>query len=113
MQERTTPLCAFLILALPVAVYGIDRPQPASPAREVTVTLTGRAADLGNEVVNFGLPLPPGFLYDPAMVRLYAENGAEIQAAVRSLEPWRIDGKDGAIRSLQIQFRADFRGRSR
>jgi hypothetical protein len=27
---------------------------------------------------------------------------------VRSLEPWRMDGKDGTIRSLQIQFRADF-----
>ena len=94
---------------MPAASAGIDRPQPPSPPREVTITLVGRAADLGKELVNFGLPLPPGFLSDAAMVRVYAENGTEIEAAVRSLEPWRIDGKDGTIRSLQIQFRADFR----
>ena len=35
-------------------------------------------------------------------------SGQEIQAAVRPLEPWRIDGKQGSIRSLQIQFRASF-----
>jgi hypothetical protein len=84
MQECTVPLCACLVIALPAA--GIDRPQAASPPREVTVTLAGRAADLGNELVNFGLPLPPGFLYDPAMLRVSGEDGAEIQAAVRSLE---------------------------
>lgn len=113
MPERPLPPFAFVVLMLPVAFAGMDRPHAASPPREVTVTLAGRAADLGNELVNFGLPLPPGFLSDAAMVRVYGEDGVEIETAARSLEPWRIDGKDGAIRSLQIQFRADFRNRSR
>lgn len=87
----------------------MERPQPARPAREVAVTLAGRAENLGIETVNFGLPLPPGFLSDANMVRVAGPGGGEIEAAVRALEPWRIDGKDGTIRSVQIQFQADFR----
>jgi hypothetical protein len=98
---------------MPATCDGIDRPRAATPPREATITLVGRAVDLGTEVVNFGLPLPPGFLDDSALVRVYLGDGAEMEAAVRSLEPWRIDGKNGAIRSLQIQFRADFRRHSR
>src|SRR4051812_33120840 len=89
--------------------YAVDRPVPAKPDKEVSVTLIGRAENLGNETVNFGLPLAPGFLRDAALVRVLDSSGAEVAAAVRSLEPWRIDGKDGTIRSLQIQFQADFR----
>ncbi|MBA2705216.1 MAG: hypothetical protein H0U60_15365 [Blastocatellia bacterium] len=77
-------------------------------ATEVEVILEGRAADLGNELVSFGLPLPPGFLTDPRQVRVIAENGQEVTAAIRSLEPWRIGGRDGAIRSLLVQFKSDF-----
>src|SRR5262249_15141444 len=84
-------------------------PRPRTPPREVTITLVGRATDLGTEVVNFGLPLPPGFLYDAALVKVNRGDGTEVESAIRSLELWRMDGKDGAIRSLQIQFRADFR----
>src|SRR5690242_11211602 len=112
-MQRVALFGAFVLFLTAAASAAIDRPQPASPARQVAITLVGRAADLGNEVVNFGLPLPPGFLADAVMARVYAEDGAEIEASVRPLEPWRIDGKDGAIRSLQIQFRRDFRGRSR
>lgn len=102
-------LIAAALLLAAGAAYAIDRPQPAKPANEVSVTLIGRAENLANEVVNFGLPLPPGFLRDAALVRVYDGKGAEIAAAVRSLEPWRIDGKDGTIRSIQIQFHADLR----
>jgi hypothetical protein len=97
------------LLVLAGGTYGMDRPQPAKPEKEVAVTLVGRAENLGSEVVNFGLPLPPGFLRDASLVRIYGTRGTEIEAAVRSLEPWRIDGKDGTIRSIQIQFQADFR----
>jgi hypothetical protein len=90
------------------SVCGMDRPRPVSPPKEVTVTLVGRAGNLGIETVNFGLPLPPGFLNDANLVQLLDSQGAEIDAAVRALEPWRIDGTDGAIRSIQIQFQADF-----
>src|SRR5262249_41113190 len=78
------------------------------PPDEVTVTLVGRAENLNTETVNFGLPLPPGFLDDAGLVRVVSASGKEMEAAVRSLEPWRVDGKQGSIRSLQIQFRAPF-----
>jgi hypothetical protein len=74
----------------------------------VTVTLEGRAQDLGNETVSFGLPLPFGFLKEARKVRVVDERGTEIPAAVRSLEPWRTGGREGSIRSLLVQFKADF-----
>ena len=71
--------------------------------------LEGRADNLGSELVSFGLPLPPDSLSDPRRVRVISETGQEMIAAVRSLEPWRIGGKEGSIRSLLIQFTSDFR----
>src|SRR6185503_8953993 len=65
----------------------------------VMVTLEGRAQDLGIEIVSFGLPLPFGFLNDPRKIRVVDERGTEIPTAVRSLEPWRIGGREGSIRS--------------
>ena len=58
----------------------------------VTVTLEGRAEQLANEVVSFGLPLPFGFLHDARKVRVGDEHGVELPASVRSLEPWRRGG---------------------
>ena len=81
--------------------------RPEQP-REVEVSLEARAADLGREVVNFGLPLPPGFLSDPRNVRVVNAAGQEFSAAVRVLEPWRIGGREGSVRSLLIQFTSDF-----
>ena len=80
----------------------------STPIREVLVILEGRAENLGSELVSFGLPLPSGFLSDPRRVRVLSEAGQEISAAVRSLEPWRIGGREGSIRSLLIQFKLDF-----
>jgi hypothetical protein len=74
----------------------------------VAVTLEGRVDNLGDEVVSFGLPLPFGLLHDSTKVRIVDEGGAEVRAAVRSLEPWRTGGRDGSIRSLLIQFRLSF-----
>jgi hypothetical protein len=102
-------MLVFGLLLLAAAGGAMDRPRPAQPAREVAVTLIGRAPDLGGELVNFGLPLPPGFLNDARLVRVVGP-GWEVAAAVRALEPWRIDGKEGSIRSLQIQFRRNFVG---
>ena len=79
MENSYAHVSLFLLTFLrsPYRRRGICRhrhaPQPASPPAEVNITLVGRAADLGNELVNFGLPLPPGFLSDAAMVRVYAE----------------------------------------
>ncbi len=74
----------------------------------LTVTLEGRAHDLADEVVSFGLPLPYGFLKDPRKIRIVDERGTELSSAVRALEQWRTGGRDGSIRSLLIQFKADF-----
>ena len=56
-----------------------------SKSEQVIVQLEGRANDLRDEVVSFGLPLPFGFLNDPREVRVLAEDGTELVAAVRSL----------------------------
>ena len=74
----------------------------------VEVILEGRAENLGLELVSFGLPLPEGFLADPKRVTVLNARGEEITAAVRSLEPWRSGREEGSIRSLLIQFTADF-----
>jgi hypothetical protein len=80
-------------------------------AESVEITLLGRAEKLGRELVSFGLPLPPGFLADPRLVRVVGEDGREIAAAVRELEPWRVGGRAGTPRSLLVQFTADFAAR--
>jgi hypothetical protein len=61
-------------------------------------------------LVSFGLPLPPGFLSNTRNLRVVNESGQESKLAVRALEPWRIGGSDGSIRSLLIQFSCDFTG---
>src|SRR5215813_4807497 len=91
------------LLAIPVARYA-----RISATKQITITLAGQANDLREELVSFGLPLPFGFLNDSHKVRILSQNGSEIAASVRSLEPWRIGARDGTIRSLLIQFRADF-----
>ena len=91
------------LLAVPLSRYA-----SAETNDRLTVTLEGRAADLGNEIVSFGLPLPSGFLNDPRKVKIVDERGTELTTAVRSLEPWRTGGREGSIRSLLIQFKADF-----
>src|SRR6266480_2312313 len=76
---------------------------------ELIVNLEGNAENLGDELVSFGVPLPPNLLSDAKRVRILAANGEELSAAVRSLEPWRIGGRSGSIRSLLVQFKLDFR----
>jgi hypothetical protein len=98
----------FLLFLFAATLQGINRPRPIKPPDKVTVTLVGRAENLKTETVNFGLPLPPGFLDDASLVRVLGASGQEIETAVRSLEPWRVEGKRGSIRSIQIQFRTRF-----
>src|ERR671913_2105558 len=80
------------------------------PGRELEVTLVGRADDLGEEVVSFGVPLPPDFLSDAGRLRVLDERGEEVAATTRALEPWRLGGREGgSVRSLLVQFKSDFR----
>lgn len=86
----------------------ISRPLSWNRPDGITVTLEGRAHDLGIEIVSFGVPLPAGFLKDPRKVKIVDERGTELRGAVRALEQWRTGGRNGSIRSLLIQFKADF-----
>ncbi|PYS67323.1 MAG: hypothetical protein DMF69_23375, partial [Acidobacteria bacterium] len=76
--------------------------------KALEVVLEARVKNPGVETVSFGLPLPPGFLSDTRRVRVVDDSGQELAAAVRQLEPWRIGGRNGSIRSLLIQFSSDF-----
>jgi len=89
--------------AIPIARHGVFL-----ATESIVVRLEGQADDLGNELVNFGLPLPSNFLNESKKVRILAEDGSELIAAIRSLEPWRVGGHDGSIRSLLVQFKLDF-----
>ena len=91
------------LFAIPIAVRAL-----VSKSEQVIVRLEGRGRDLREEVVSFGLPLPSGLLSDPREVKVLSEDGTELVAAVRSLEPWRIGGREGSIRSVLVQFKADF-----
>ena len=82
------------------AVLTSDPGALAKRSSELKVALVGRAPALGRELVSFGLPLPPGFLFNSERVRLVDEAGLEITAAARALEPWRIGGREGSIRSV-------------
>jgi hypothetical protein len=99
---------AFLKQAL-LSAFAVPLTRKLFPAGgSVVVRLEGQADDPRNELVSFGLPLPSGFLNDASRVRVVGDDGAELVAAVRSLEPWRVGGKAGSIRSLLIQFPLDF-----
>jgi hypothetical protein len=107
ITRRSFVHTGLLFLAAWRATASGSNRKPPRP-QEVDVRLDGRADNLGSEVVNFGLPLPPGFLTNPRNVRVVNAAGQELKAAVRALEPWRIGGREGSIRSLQIQFTSDF-----
>ena len=78
--------------------------------RSLDVMLVGRADELGEEVVSFGVPLPPEFLSDAGRVVVLDARGREVAAATRALEPWRLGGREGgSVRSVLVQFRSDFR----
>src|SRR5215218_8608545 len=68
------------------------------PGRRLGVTLVGRADALGEEVVSFGVPLPPGFLSDAGRVVVLGGRGEEVAATTRALEPWRLGGREGSVR---------------
>jgi hypothetical protein len=107
-MKRKLTRRSFLLASVPLLAA---RPAPAKAA-EVEVLLVGRAADLGGETVSFGVPLRPGLLSDARRVTVVDERGVELDAATRALEPWRIGGRDGTVRSLLVQIHADFAARA-
>src|SRR5947209_451629 len=97
--------------ACALAVPAVARPVSASTGlRSTWITLVPRAGAARDEVVNVGVPLAPGWLVDPARVRVADARGREIPVSARVLERWRAPARDGtadaeaSIRSVQIQF---------
>jgi hypothetical protein len=96
---------SFLIGGLGAALLGARSSRAA--ARELEVRLVPNGGRLRVETVNFGLPLPPGALSDPQLIRVVDGAGQEIEAAVRPLEPWRYGPAPDSIRAVQLQFDVD------
>jgi len=104
-------------LAFPVVSRLISRSDnPAS----TWITLLSSPGRRREELVNVGVPFPPGHLVDPARIHLVSEQGRELRASVRILERWRPPpgrgraGGEPSIRSVQIQFPIDIEnGRAR
>lgn len=97
-----------LLLARRAATSEAQQSRQRALPKELEIKLEGRAPDLGQEVVSFGLPLPPDFLSDPRRIMVQDDGGRELKASVRALERWRLHGTEGAVRSVLIQFRLDF-----
>ena len=108
MANKAYSRRSFLLSSAGLFLLAKSAPGLLKTSASMEVKLVGRAENLGREVVSFGLPLPPGFLSDAKRVRVFDRAGKEISAAVRSLEPWRLGGRESSIRSLLIQFSADF-----
>ena len=49
----------------------------------------------------------PACVHDPRRVRVLDARDRELAAAVRPLELWRTDGRDGSLRAVGIRLRAD------
>jgi hypothetical protein len=91
-----------------LAALGRVRLQESPNVNDVAVQLIANTRRLGLELINFGLPLPPGVLSDPRLVRVFGSDQQEIEAGVRPLEPWRYGVNPGSIRSVQVQCDVDF-----
>ena len=107
MQENSRRRFLKNSLMTMLAVPLLRETTSAARSNGLTISIEGRGDKLGNETVSFGLPLPYGFLFDVQKVRVVDERGTELACAVRSLEPWRTGGREGSIRSVLIQFKAD------
>ena len=82
------------------------------PPTSTWLTLVSRVGSVRQELVNLGVPFPPGGVSDPERIRIETDRGTTVPAAVRVLERWRSRRGGSAepresIRAAQIQFRAD------
>ena len=86
------------------------RPTPPAVAKsgKIEVKLVGNAAPTGGEfvanIVSFAIPFGPGVLTDATAIKVTDATGKALPVFTKALLPWRIDGKEGTIRSLLVQF---------
>lgn len=108
VSRRTFLFAAAGFMAQPAVRPPVARPTRFSLPPQIVVRLDAQVPDARLEAVMFGVPLPPGALQDLSRVQLLDVKGQEIDASIRPLETWRIDGHDGSIRSIGVSLRADF-----
>jgi hypothetical protein len=76
-----------------------------------TITLTPNQGASASELVNLGIPLPPGLLFDPGRLRILDANGVEVPASVETALTWHF--RDNSVRAVKVQFYADLRDGAR
>ncbi len=102
-----------ILRALGVTLAVTERPPwPACPAERVEVTLVPQGDAAGPVVASFGLPFGPDWLRDDKRLRVLAADGTEIPAFTRPLVHWWIDGKQGSLRSVLVQFEVTVKDRT-
>jgi imidazolonepropionase-like amidohydrolase len=90
---------------LGVVLKVTERPAHPKPGgSSVAVTLVPKVDDPGKSVVSFGLPFGPDVLSDDRLLRATGPDGQEIPIFTQPLARWWIDAKQGALRSVLVQF---------
>jgi hypothetical protein len=98
---------------LGVTLKVTERPAwPKVEGTSVTVSLVPQTDLAGPAVVSFGLPFPPATLTDDKNIRVTDAAGAELAVFTKPLVKWWIDRKEGAIRSVLVQFELSFKGKT-
>ncbi|WP_291775371.1 hypothetical protein [Luteibacter sp.] len=75
--------------------------QEKTPA-EHRIEVTRLAGARGDLPVSVGIPLPPGRLRDPALIRVFDAKGKEVPASVKPMLTWHF--RDGSLRAVRVQF---------
>jgi hypothetical protein len=102
-----------VLTQLGVTLQVTQRPTwPKVTVTSVTANLVPQTDLTGPTVVSFGLPFPPDSLTDDKNIKVTGPNGAELAVFTKPLVKWWIDRKEGAIRSVLIQFEATFQGKT-
>jgi hypothetical protein len=90
---------------LAIAMAATGAKSAASPAAAVSaqsIVIHRNAGSDPDVRVTVGIPLPPGALRDPKLVRILDDHGAEVPAAVQTTLRWY--AKDGSVRAVRAQF---------
>jgi hypothetical protein len=83
-----------------------ERPLPEAGATgTIPVSLVGnKDAQPGAKQVSFAIPFPPGVLKEARLIRVHGPAGEELPVFTKELVPWRLDNKEGTVRSVLVQF---------
>jgi hypothetical protein len=105
---------ASLLQDLGVLLRATQRPpMPGAGVDHVRLRLQPSAGATGPQVVSFGLPFAPGDLLQDHLIYVTDEAGVEVAVYTAPIASWWIDGRQGSLRSVLVQFDMDFAGEER